>query len=90
MSARILVVDDDPVQRRLLEAMLKRFDYEPVVTDGAEAALKLLDSADGVDIECIVLDLVMPDLDGQERDRRPCRDHGREHAATVDDQDFLR
>lgn len=64
MNARILVVDDDPVQRRLLEAMIKRFDYEPVMVDGAEAALKLLDSPDGESIECIVLDLVMPDLDG--------------------------
>ncbi|MBX3549621.1 MAG: sigma-54-dependent Fis family transcriptional regulator [Xanthobacteraceae bacterium] len=64
MSARILVVDDDPVQRRLLEAMVKRFDYEPVMADGAEAALKLLDGPDGAAIECVVLDLVMPDLDG--------------------------
>ncbi|HMN50876.1 MAG: sigma-54-dependent Fis family transcriptional regulator [Xanthobacteraceae bacterium] len=64
MSARILVVDDDPVQRRLLEAMIKRFDYEPVMAESAEAALKTLDSADGAAIECIVLDLVMPDLDG--------------------------
>ena len=64
MSARILVVDDDPVQRRLLEAMIKRFEYEPVMTEGAEAALKLLDGPDGASIECIVLDLVMPDLDG--------------------------
>jgi DNA-binding NtrC family response regulator len=64
MSARILVVDDDPVQRRLLEAMIKRFEYEPVVIDGAEAALKLLDSPEGEAIECVVLDLVMPDLDG--------------------------
>jgi DNA-binding NtrC family response regulator len=47
MGARILVVDDDPVQRRLLEAMIKRFDYEPVITDGAEAALKLLDGPEG-------------------------------------------
>jgi DNA-binding NtrC family response regulator len=64
MSARILVVDDDPVQRRLLEAMLRRFEYEPVMAEGAEAALKTLDSPEGADIECIVLDLVMPDLDG--------------------------
>ncbi len=64
MSARILVVDDDPVQRRLLEAMIKRFEYEPVMAGGAEAALKLLDSPEGEAIECIVLDLVMPDLDG--------------------------
>jgi DNA-binding NtrC family response regulator len=64
MGARILVVDDDPVQRRLLEAMIRRFGDEPVMTDGAEAALKFLDGPEGASIECIVLDLVMPDLDG--------------------------
>ena len=40
MSARILVVDDDPVQRRLLEAMIKRFEYEPVMAEGAEEMIE--------------------------------------------------
>ena len=30
MSARILIVDDDPVQRRLLDNMVRKFGYEPV------------------------------------------------------------
>src|SRR6185312_3615402 len=38
----ILVVDDDPVQCRLLEAMLHKFGYEAVVRDNGEAALALL------------------------------------------------
>ena len=28
MSERVLIVDDDPVQRRLLEHMVGRFGYE--------------------------------------------------------------
>ena len=28
MAALILIVDDDPVQRRLLESMARRFGYE--------------------------------------------------------------
>lgn len=63
MTTRILVVDDDPVQRRLLDAMLKRFDYEPVTLDSGEAALRLLESPEGAGIACMILDLVMPDLD---------------------------
>src|SRR5690349_14888394 len=64
MNTRILVVDDDPVQRRLVEAMLTRFGYEPETLDSGEAALKILESPGGAGIGCMVLDLVMPDLDG--------------------------
>ena len=30
MSPVVLIVDDDPVQRRLLEAMVERFGYRPL------------------------------------------------------------
>jgi DNA-binding NtrC family response regulator len=60
----ILVVDDDPVQCRLLEAMLQKFGYEAVVRDNGEAALALIGGADGAHIDCVILDLVMPNLDG--------------------------
>src|SRR5262245_43024130 len=61
--ATILVVDDDPVQRRLLEAMIRRFDYEAITADGGEAAVAALTAANAR-IDGVVLDLVMPDLDG--------------------------
>ena len=38
MSATILIADDDPVQRRLLEAMVRRFGYEVTTVEGGEAA----------------------------------------------------
>ena len=63
MNTRILVVDDDPVQRRLVEAMLKRFGYEPEPLESGEAALRILESPEGAGIGCMGLDLVMPDLD---------------------------
>ena len=37
MPATILIVDDDPVQRRLLESMVRRFGYEAVAVDGGDA-----------------------------------------------------
>jgi len=64
MSERILIVDDDPVQRRLLEAMVTRAGYQAVAADGGEAAAAILTGADAARIDAIVLDLVMPDLDG--------------------------
>ena len=62
MSATVLIVDDDPVQRRLLEAMVQRFGYQALVAEGGDVALALLNGAQRID--CVVLDLVMPDLDG--------------------------
>jgi len=62
MSETVLIVDDDPVQRRLLEAMVQRFGYQPLVAGGGDAALKQLGGEQTVD--AVVLDLVMPDLDG--------------------------
>jgi DNA-binding NtrC family response regulator len=64
MAALILVVDDDPVQRRLLEAMTRRFGYEVEALDSGEAALARLLARDRPPINLVILDLVMPDLDG--------------------------
>jgi DNA-binding NtrC family response regulator len=60
----ILVVDDDPVQCRLLEAMLQKFEYAAVTRDSGDAALTLLTAPEGAEIDCVILDLVMPNLDG--------------------------
>ncbi|PZU89375.1 MAG: sigma-54-dependent Fis family transcriptional regulator [Chelatococcus sp.] len=64
MTATVLVVDDDPVQRRLLDAMLKRFGYDVVIAETGDAAVRLLSSEEGGRVDAMVLDLVMPDLDG--------------------------
>lgn len=62
MTACVLIVDDDPVQRRLLTEMVRRFGYEPVAVESGAAALEKLSS--GQEFCAVVLDLVMPDLDG--------------------------
>src|SRR5499427_4600794 len=62
MPERVLIVDDDPVQRRLLENVVTRTGYQAVVAEGGDAAVALLTGADRFD--AVVLDLVMPDLDG--------------------------
>jgi DNA-binding NtrC family response regulator len=66
MSATILVVDDDPVQRRLLTANIERLGYSAVAVDGGEAALRHLAGAgtEGDAVALIILDLMMPDIDG--------------------------
>jgi DNA-binding NtrC family response regulator len=64
MAACILIVDDDPVQRRLLEAAVTKFGYSALVADGGEAALRLLEGPEARPVAVVILDLSMPGLDG--------------------------
>jgi len=64
MAALILIVDDDPVQRRLLESMARRFGYEVKTAESGATAVARLEAPDRPTVDLIVLDLVMPDLDG--------------------------
>jgi len=63
MPTTILIADDDPIQRRLLTEMVKRAGYDPIAVESGEAALARIERADPR-IDLLVLDLVMPDLDG--------------------------
>src|SRR6188508_3382719 len=67
MSARILVVDDVPANVKLLEARLSA-EYFDVLTasNGAEA----LDVCSRSECDIILLDVMMPDMDGFEVCRR--------------------
>jgi two-component system, cell cycle response regulator len=59
---KILIADDDPISRRLLEATLARLGHEVLaVPDGLEALSSLL-AADGP--RMAILDWMMPGLDG--------------------------
>ena len=62
MSCTVLIVDDDPVQRRLLEALVRRFGYSAETAESGEQALARIECEPQVDL--MILDLVMPDLDG--------------------------
>src|SRR5258708_19746033 len=64
MAASILIVDDDAVARRLVENMVQKCGYETVVVDSGDAAIAALTAPDAPPIDAVVLDLVMPGLDG--------------------------
>ncbi len=64
MTKKVLIVDDDPVQRRLLEEIVKRSGLECIEASGGEEALECLAPPAGQEISLVILDLVMPDLDG--------------------------
>jgi len=68
MSLNILVVDDDFINRKLIQAMLKRHPElvgEVVEAENGSEALSALKNG-GVDIDIILLDILMPVLDGRE------------------------
>jgi DNA-binding NtrC family response regulator len=63
MIAQILVVDDDPIQRRLLKNAVERYGHAAHVAENGLAALEFLQRT-AVNINVIVLDLMMPQMDG--------------------------
>src|SRR5689334_11558330 len=64
MAERILIADDDAVQRRLLENMVQRCGYEAITVDSGDAAVARLIDPEAPSIDALVLDLMMPGLDG--------------------------
>ncbi len=64
MPKRVLIVDDDPAQRRILEEIVKRFGFETQSATSGDQALQILSTSDGISL--MLLDLVMPGTDGTE------------------------
>lgn len=60
---KILVVDNEEDQRRLMSAILTEFGYSVKTVSSAEAALKGMNSEN---YQLIITDLIMPGMDGTE------------------------
>jgi len=68
--AKILVVDDDPNVGKLIHANLETDDYEvEIVYDGKEALAKTINCKDKLP-DLIILDVMLPKMDGFEVARR--------------------
>ena len=65
MSSRILIVDDDPVQRRLLKVAVEKAGYETELFEDGRSALTRLSNPDQ-NVDAVVLDLMMPEMGGLE------------------------
>jgi CheY-like chemotaxis protein len=60
---RVLVVDDNETNRRMIEAMLGAFGVDAVLADGGRDALARLAEET---VNAVLLDINMPDMDGLE------------------------
>ncbi|MGE3143684.1 MAG: sigma-54-dependent transcriptional regulator, partial [Hyphomonadaceae bacterium] len=74
MTKTILIVDDDPAQRRLLQAAVERNGFSTRTADNGQSAVDAVEAH--ADIDLALLDLVMPGMGGLEalkqiRMRRP-------------------
>ena len=68
---RILIVDDSPTERHVLNDMLTKAGYEVVASDNGEDAIQ---KARKVRPELILMDVVMPGLNGFQATRAIARD----------------
>jgi DNA-binding NtrC family response regulator len=66
MAKTVLIVDDDPTQRRLLRAVVEKHGFATLQADDGDTALNMALGADGKDIDLMLLDLVMPGRGGME------------------------
>ncbi len=67
MTARILVVDDIPANVKLLEARLRAEYFEVLTADSGQAAI---DVCEQEHVDVVLLDVMMPGMDGFEACRR--------------------
>jgi signal transduction histidine kinase/CheY-like chemotaxis protein/ligand-binding sensor domain-containing protein len=65
-GVEVLIVDDNAANRHLLSEILSRWGMLPIVTSGGAAALEVLRErqAAGMPIPLILLDALMPEMDG--------------------------
>ncbi len=66
MPKCVLIVDDDPAQRRILAESIKRLGFETRLAEGGKDAISLMENPTSSEISLILLDLVMPDMSGHE------------------------
>ena len=61
----ILVVDDDPTMQLVLQGMIEKTGFKPVIAENGEKALQFVELG-GANISVVLLDRHMPDMDGLE------------------------
>ncbi|MBD3316515.1 MAG: response regulator [Chitinivibrionales bacterium] len=64
-KGRILVVEDEPVNRRVAVALLGKLGYDAVAVDNGSEAVELF-RKEHESIDLVLLDIQMPSMNGQE------------------------
>lgn len=64
MKNHVLVVDDDPEFQELISEVLVKNGYQPISALGGIEGIEIL--AENPDVDVLILDIMMPDMDGYE------------------------
>ncbi|MGN6277735.1 MAG: sigma-54-dependent transcriptional regulator [Sphingomonas sp.] len=72
----LMLIDDEPAQRRLVSALAARGGWRSVFASDGEMAIAMLGTQDGMQLDCVLLDHWTPDADAagliaELRARRP-------------------
>jgi twitching motility two-component system response regulator PilH len=77
---KILVVDDSPTERAFLQALLKRRGFEVLLAESGEQGIEL---ARSLKPDLIIMDVVMPGLNGFQATRALTRDEATKHIPVI-------
>ncbi len=69
--AVVLIIDDSPTELHLFQNMLERAGFETLVADSGEEGMK---TAKAARPDCILMDVVMPGMNGFQATRKLTRD----------------
>ncbi len=62
MAPTVLIVEDDEPTQTLLKALMQRSGMNSLLAQDGAAAIAMVEERD--DIDCLILDLMMPSVDG--------------------------
>ncbi|GLS30404.1 Signal transduction histidine kinase [Mesorhizobium albiziae] len=96
-GARVLVIDDNPVNREILLEQLKSWGFDCAAAESGAVGLAFLDRAAqlGASVDCVILDYQMPGMNGADVAKAICSDQRTTHIpvillTSVDQIDFGR
>ncbi|MDH3303910.1 MAG: response regulator [Gammaproteobacteria bacterium] len=78
--AVVLIIDDSPTELHLFQNMLEKAGFETLVADSGEEGLK---AARAARPDCILMDVVMPGMNGFQATRKLTRDPQTAHIPII-------
>ena len=77
-GARVLVIDDNPVNREILLEQLRSWGFDCAAAESGAIGLAFLDRAAqlGASVDCVILDYQMPGMNGADVAKAMCSDSG--------------